>query len=143
MLSSSGSIFQTAGDTKSLFICGLFSAVTNVAGILLGVFYFKRIEAVAHGLLVTFTINFIQTYWLMYVVIFKASIGAFLTCLWKPLIFAGILAVLLYGTDLFLIGITNFITCCLKASYFSPLLGCWFGLAVIKLILNNFSTGKI
>ncbi|UPZ37801.1 lipopolysaccharide biosynthesis protein [Sphingobacterium sp. PCS056] len=100
VLSSSGSIFQTAGDTRSLFICGLFSAVVNVTGILLGVFYFKSIEAVAQCLLVTFAINFVQTYWLMYMVIFKASIVPFLTCLWKPVLFAGILAGLLYSADL-------------------------------------------
>ena len=33
ILSSSGSIFQAAGDTRSLFICGLFSSTLNVAGI--------------------------------------------------------------------------------------------------------------
>jgi len=32
ILSSSGSIFQAAGDTRSLFICGLFSSTLNVAG---------------------------------------------------------------------------------------------------------------
>ena len=31
ILSSSGSIFQAAGDTRSLFICGLFSSTLNVA----------------------------------------------------------------------------------------------------------------
>lgn len=40
ILSSSGSIFQAAGDTRSLFICGLFSSTLNVAGIVLGIFYF-------------------------------------------------------------------------------------------------------
>jgi len=99
VLSSSGSIFQTAGDTRSLFVCGLFSAIVNVTGILLGVFHFGSIEAVAQCLLITFTINFIQTYWLMYSVIFKESILVFATCLWKPLLFSGLLAVLLYGTN--------------------------------------------
>ena len=141
VLSSSGSIFQTAGDTKSLFICGLFSAVTNVAGILLGVFYFKSIEAVAHCLLVTFTINFIQTYWLMYVVIFKASIGAFLNCLWKPLIFAGILAVLLYGIDLFFNWDHQLYNLLFKSFIFLPSFAMlvWFGgyQADIKQFLNR------
>lgn len=35
ILSSSGSIFQAAGDTRSLFVCGVFSSAFNVAGILL------------------------------------------------------------------------------------------------------------
>lgn len=38
ILSSSGSIFQAAGDTRSLFICGLFSSLLNVSGMLLGIF---------------------------------------------------------------------------------------------------------
>ena len=37
ILSSSGSIFQAAGDTRSLFVCGVFSSVLNVTGILLGI----------------------------------------------------------------------------------------------------------
>lgn len=100
ILSSSGSIFQTAGDTRSLFICGLFSAIINVSGIVLGVFYFKNIEAVAKCLLVTFTINFVQTYWLMYQVILKQSIYAFLNCLWKPIIFALVMSLILYKIDM-------------------------------------------
>ena len=30
ILSSSGSIFQAAGDTRSLFVCGVFSSVLNI-----------------------------------------------------------------------------------------------------------------
>ena len=47
ILSSSGSIFQAAGDTRSLFICGLFSSTLNVAGIVLGIFYFGTLTAIA------------------------------------------------------------------------------------------------
>ena len=42
ILSSSGSIFQAAGDTRSLFICGLFSSTLNVAGIVLGIFHLQQ-----------------------------------------------------------------------------------------------------
>lgn len=44
ILSSSGSIFQAAGDTRSLFICGLFSSTLNVAGIVLGIFYSAHLQ---------------------------------------------------------------------------------------------------
>ena len=47
ILSSSGSIFQAAGDTRSLFACGVFSSVLNVTGMLLGIFWFGTLEAVA------------------------------------------------------------------------------------------------
>ncbi|WP_312339741.1 lipopolysaccharide biosynthesis protein [Sphingobacterium sp.] len=96
VLSSSGSIFQTAGDTKSLFICGLFSAILNVGGIIFGVFYFKSIEAVSICLLITFAINFIQTYWLMYKIIFMQSILGFIKILGKPILFTLLLAVIFY-----------------------------------------------
>lgn len=71
ILSSSGSIFQAANDTKSLFICGLFSSITNVCGICAGIFYFKSLEAVAWGLCLTFAVNFIQCYLQMYLKTFK------------------------------------------------------------------------
>ncbi|MNT14668.1 Teichuronic acid biosynthesis protein TuaB [compost metagenome] len=129
VLSSSGSIFQTAGDTRSLFICGLFSAVVNVTGILLGVFYFKSIEAVAQCLLVTFSINFVQTYWLMYRVIFKESLLAFFTCLSKPILFAGLLAVLLFGADLWFHWDQQLYNFLIKSLIFGPsfALLIWFG----------------
>ena len=66
ILSSSGSIFQAAGDTRSLFICGLFSSTLNVAGIVLGIFYFGTLTAIAGCIVTTFTINFVQCYWQMY-----------------------------------------------------------------------------
>jgi len=96
ILSSSGSIFQTAGDTKSLFICGLFSAILNVSGILFGVFYVKSIDAVALCLLVTFSVNFVQTYWLMYRVVFRQSMTCFFNSLWRPILFTLSLAVVFH-----------------------------------------------
>ena len=74
ILSSSGSIFQAAGDTRSLFICGMFSSVLNVAGMLLGIFRFGTLEAVAWCIVTTFCINFIQCYWQMYRVTLRQSI---------------------------------------------------------------------
>lgn len=86
VLSTSGSIFQAAGDTKSLFICGLFSAFTNVTGILIGIFVFKSLNAVAWCILITFSINFIQAYLQMYYVTFKLPIRSFLKLFVSPLL---------------------------------------------------------
>ena len=77
ILSSSGSIFQAAGDTRSLFICGLFSSTLNVAGIVLGIFYFGTLTAIAGCIVTTFTINFVQCYWQMYRVTFRRSVLPF------------------------------------------------------------------
>lgn len=91
LLSSSGSFFQAGGDTRSLFICGLFSGVLNVGGIVIGAFYFRSIEAVAFGLLITFSINFIQAYCLMYYKVFKTSSWRFFKIILRPIVFSAFL----------------------------------------------------
>ena len=94
--SSSGSIFQASGDTKSLFICGAFSAFFNIAGILLGVFFWGTLDAVAWCIVVSFSINFIQCYLQMYIVTFKRKIIYLLHQLLSPLILGILLTLLLY-----------------------------------------------
>lgn len=86
ILSSSGSIFQAAGDTRSLFICGLFSSILNVSGMLVGIFYFQTLTAVAICIMSTFSISFIQCYWQMYRVTFKRKMIFFVQQLFSPLL---------------------------------------------------------
>lgn len=92
ILSSSGSIFQAAGDTRSLFICGLFSSTLNVAGILFGIFYFGTLTAVATCIVITFTINFVQCYWMMYQVTLRRSAWPFVQQMIPPLIASALIA---------------------------------------------------
>lgn len=92
VLSSSGSFFQTSGDTRSLFICGVFSAILNVSAILIGAYYFRSMVSVALGLLITFSINFVQAYWLLYYKVFRSSSLRFFKLMIKPLLFSVILA---------------------------------------------------
>ena len=96
VLSSSGSMFQAAGDTRSLFACGLFSAVANVSGMLLGIFRFGTLEAIAICLCCTFTMGFIQSYWRMYRVTLHRSLLPFIHQLASPLIASVLLAAALY-----------------------------------------------
>lgn len=91
VLSTSGSIFQAAGDTKSLFICGLFSAFTNVTGILFGIFVFKSLNAVAWCILITFSINFFQAYIQMYKITFRLPIRSFFKVFASPLLLTTLL----------------------------------------------------
>lgn len=95
ILSSSGSIFQAAGDTRSLFVCGLFSSALNVAGMLTGIFYFGTLTAVASCIVVTFTVNFVQCYWQMYRVTFRRSAWPFVRQLISPLVVSGLIALAL------------------------------------------------
>lgn len=96
LLSTSGSIFQAANSTKILFISGVFSSTVNVIGILLGVFYYKSIEAVSLCLLITFIINFFQAYLLLYYGVFKLSISYLLKILIVPIFISIILFFELY-----------------------------------------------
>ena len=99
VLASSGGIFQAANDTRSLFVSGAFSATLNVAGILVGIFVFRSLEAVAWCICVTFTINFVQCYWMMYRVTFaKSRLSGFCRQLVSPLAVSGILVLLLGAT---------------------------------------------
>lgn len=97
ILSTSGSIFQAAGDTKSLFITGLFSATLNVTGMLIGIFVFKTLEAVAWGILISFSVNFVQCYLQMYLVTFKMKMDQFFNVLVSPFILSILLFIVLFA----------------------------------------------
>lgn len=106
ILSSSGSIFQAAGDTRSLFICGLFSSTLNVAGIVLGIFYFGTLTAIAGCIVTTFTINFVQCYWQMYRVTFRP----FVRQLISPLAVSGLMVLALIPVQYAMEGMNIFVT---------------------------------
>lgn len=100
--STSGSIFQASNDTKSLFICGLFSAILNVSGILTGIFYFNSLKIVAWCICLTFFLSFLQCYFIMYYVTFKKrNIISFGSQFVSPLILSIIQIVILLGVSVF------------------------------------------
>lgn len=110
ILSSSGSIFQAAGDTRSLFICGLFSSTLNVAGIVLGIFYFGTLTAIAGCIVTTFTINFVQCYWQMYRVTFRRNLRPFVRPLISPLAVSGLMVLALIPVQYAMEGMNIFVT---------------------------------
>ncbi len=95
ILSSSGSIFQTTGDTKYMFFSGLFSAILNICGILLGVFHFQAISVIAGCLVITTCMTFFFTYMLLYRKVFKRNILIFFEILLRPALAGVLLALLL------------------------------------------------
>nr|WP_320058410.1 lipopolysaccharide biosynthesis protein [uncultured Bacteroides sp.] len=126
MLSSSGSIFQAAGDTRSLFICGLFSSILNVAGMLVGIFFFGTLEALAACICITFAINFVQCYWQMYHVTFKRrSLIPFVSQLRSPLLISLLLMALLLPVSQIVNGMNIFFTLCVKGLLFLIIFGCY------------------
>lgn len=95
ILSTSGAIFQAANATKLLFISGLISTILNVAGILIGIFIFNTLTAVAWCITITFCINFIQCYLLMYKYTLKTNFRDFIKQLISPTILSLIISCVL------------------------------------------------
>ncbi|MEZ9917921.1 oligosaccharide flippase family protein [Vibrio breoganii] len=85
VLSTSGSFYQVMNQPKLLFISGILSAFVNsiaiVTGIVLG-----EVEFVAYGLVISFTINFIQAYFILFKYCFGASSKRFYISLAKAIV---------------------------------------------------------
>lgn len=96
IISTSGSIFQSAGTTHLLFLSGVLSAITVVIAVMTGLIVFGTIEAVSFLLLCAFIINFFQAYLIMYCVLFKTGFKCFIKSLLSPLLLSVILACVLY-----------------------------------------------
>ncbi len=77
VLSSSGPIFQAAGDTRSLFVTGLVSALVNIGCLVGTLIAFGTIEAVAWGMAASYTLSFFLTYIYMLRATFREGMGAF------------------------------------------------------------------
>lgn len=65
VLATTGGIWQTLGQTRSLFHCGVFSSVTSVAAIAAGV-ALENLPLVALFLSLASLLNFIQCFWLLH-----------------------------------------------------------------------------
>lgn len=115
ILSSSGSIFQASGDTRSLFICGLVSSILNVTGLLIGLFVFGTLESIAWFICATFTTNFFFAYWIMYKITFKLSIFSFFKQLFSPLILSLLLGASLWVISPFLNNTNLFFSASVKS----------------------------
>lgn len=89
ILSSSGGFYQALNRTDLLFKCGLFSTVTNVIAIITGI-CLGSLENLALCLMVSFHLNFLQCYLVMYKKAFCTSI--------RPILIALIPAFLLFFT---------------------------------------------
>lgn len=103
VLSSSGTIFQSTNETKKLFLAGLMGSIINILGIVIGV-YLKKIEYVAIAIVISYTINFIISYYLMIEKVFDKKLIDFLKQ-FKSTITIGIICII--SMILFRINIEN------------------------------------
>ena len=118
ILSTSGSIFQAANNTKHLFITGCLSAFFMVSGIISGIFIFKTLVAVAWGICIAITINFIQSYLIMYKYTFRLSIIPFIKQFISPLILSTILAISFSILSVFIKDMNIIISLIIKGAIF-------------------------
>lgn len=65
VLSSTGSIFQATNRPDLLFYSGFLSTILVLAGILYGVFIGKSLVSVGYGILIAFSINIFQGFYLL------------------------------------------------------------------------------
>lgn len=87
ILSSTGSIFQSANRTDLLLLSGILSAIITVSAILAGIAA-GRIEYVALMVIMAFAVNFIQTNYLLMYRLFNSNFSEFGKALVKPVIMA-------------------------------------------------------
>ena len=118
IMSTSGSIFQAVNDTRSLFICGLFSTILNILGIIIGIYFFQTLEAVAWCISITFTINFVQCYTWMYMMVFKQCIRIFFKQLLPSILLTALLIVSLLPVYYLSIHLPLFFSLILKCLVF-------------------------
>lgn len=114
--SSSGSIFQSLGDSKKMFTCGWVNALITVAAIILGILE-GDIVSVARNVGVVFNVHFITTYIILISGGFKMSYIKFIKFLFPDffliilMFFSGTLINVLVGKLL----IENiFLKCCVR-----------------------------
>jgi PST family polysaccharide transporter len=99
ILSSSGSIYQAAGDTKNLFIFGILYAIITAIGIGIGVFGFKTLYATAGFVSAAMFINFATAYFILIKITLQQSLCLFLKELIRPFFCAVVSGICLFLCD--------------------------------------------
>mgnify|MGYP001523882977 CR=1 FL=1 len=94
-------------------------------GILLGIFWFGTLEAVATCITLTFTVNFAQCYWMMYRMTLHRSLRHFAIQLISPLMVSILLIAVLYPLSLMTEGGNIFLTLIVKSIIFFCIFGCY------------------
>lgn len=128
ILSSSGAIFQASNYTNLLFLTGIRNTFFTVTSLLIAVFAFQTIEAVAWSWNISLLINFVLTYRTMYKSIFHVPLFRMMAKLKFPLLSALILSAILLMQQLLLP---------IESIYFSLLSKCT--LTVITMLLIIYS----
>lgn len=98
ILSSTGSIFQSANRTDLLLLSGILSTVLNIISILIGI-WIGKIEIIALLLVIAFSFNFLQCNYLLMIKVFKSKLLDFYKILLNPLIISLMISIPLMYVD--------------------------------------------
>lgn len=96
ILSTSGSLFQAAGQTKHLFYCGIQSSVCTVGAFIIAAIYVRTIESMAWAWNIVSLINFIFAYWFMNRITFHTNPWNFYKSLFPQIINSSISLLYVY-----------------------------------------------
>ncbi len=80
VLSSTGGVFQSFGETNRMLKCGLFSGSINISAIIIGIIY-HDLEFMCELLVFGYIINLVQCFFVLNKNIFKQKISVFLLIL--------------------------------------------------------------
>lgn len=120
ILTITGAIFQSANRTDLLLVSGVLTAVTNITAMIIGIGTGK-IEFVALLLVVAFTINFMQTNYLLMYRMFDSNYLEFFKILFKPTLMA--LSQIIVFAMLPVLPFSNFIDLIVKGLIFVLVFG--------------------
>lgn len=123
ILSSSGSMFQAANATRAMFLSGLLSSIVNIGGLFIAIFWYKTLESVAWALVITFTFNFFQCYWILFCRIFKQKLSLFFKTLISPVIISVLIGGALYVCEMFIAELSIVISLIVKGAIYMLILG--------------------
>lgn len=120
ILTITGAIFQSANRTDLLLVSGVLTAVTNITAMIIGIGTGK-IEFVALLLVIAFTINFMQTNYLLMYRMFDSNYLEFFKILFKPTLMA--LSQIIVFAMLPVLPFSNFIDLIVKGLIFVLVFG--------------------
>ena len=95
VVSSSGTIFQSLGETKALFRAGYITTSINVIGIIIGLILGK-IETISLMICITFFINFFMTFIILIKIVMRQSLKDFFSLFISDIIIAFLMIIGLY-----------------------------------------------
>lgn len=114
ILSTTGSIFQSANRTDLLLLSGVLSTILNVIGIVTGI-VLGKIEYVALALVISFFINFLQCNYLLMVRVFHSKQMEYYKSFRPPLLLSLFVLIPLMVSQLIIGEINIFVSLTLKA----------------------------